>query len=423
MKKKVQTRVMSSTVSNAFIDFKTSHPDIKVGRSTFHELRPKEVLTYDKRPKNACTCIYCENIKFKFVPFKNCLTRQFSSYDDLFKFLICNVENFECAINQCGQCKNYSVKFRSMLDSSFDPNRVVTFEEWKKDPMDGFTKLEYVQMTFNQLVTQFLMDLKDHRFHCHLIKVQQIRVRGIKLNLGDHLSFGIFDFSEHFVLFSQNEVQTAGYGRRQVSIFMDVQYTIVDGELSCESYIFLSDDMKQNPAQIDHYMKFIIEETKKKSPNVSRIIFGSDGSPTQFKNKQHLSSVLFAQQDFGVEMERLFFASYHGKSCADGVAGTFKRVAENLMKNGFDDNGQQKLIHVNNAASLYQLMKDRTKSKVFLVKKEDYAARAKLLESRWKNLRYIPGTRKFHHFEKGQGSNVMKCSFNSFGAGSKMIKM
>lgn len=204
---------------------------------------------------------------------------------------------------------------------------------------------------------------------------------------------------------------------------MDVQYTIVDGELSCESYIFLSDDMKQNPAEIDHYMNIIIEETKRKNPNVSRIIFGSDDSPTQFKNKQHLSSVLFAQQDFGVEMERLFFASYHGKSCAHGVAGTFKRVAENLMKNGCDDIGQQKIIHVNHAENLYRLMKDKTKSKVFLVKKEDYAARANLLDNRWKNLRYIPGTRKFHHFEKGQGSNVIKCSFNSFGAGSKMIKM
>lgn len=155
--------------------FKTVHPDKQMSRTASHNLRPQNILTYKNQQKNVCTCIYGENIKFKFVPIKPRLNRLFSNYT-----------NFICASNACANCKEFKA---------------------------NFTKQNSAHAVFHQFINQFLSDLYEHRIHCHTITVQQIYVKYVKINLSAYVALGISDYSEHFICLSQDEVQTAGYGR------------------------------------------------------------------------------------------------------------------------------------------------------------------------------------------------------------------
>ena len=53
-----QKRHMIMTIAKTFEAFKSDHPDIKVGKSKFAELRPKYVLLTSKMPQNVCVWVY-----------------------------------------------------------------------------------------------------------------------------------------------------------------------------------------------------------------------------------------------------------------------------------------------------------------------------------------------------------------------------
>jgi hypothetical protein len=56
----VVKRFMEMTISQAFESFRTEFPSVKIGRSKFFSLRPKEVKP--ESPHDVCVCIYHENI-------------------------------------------------------------------------------------------------------------------------------------------------------------------------------------------------------------------------------------------------------------------------------------------------------------------------------------------------------------------------
>ena len=59
----------------------------------------------------------------------------------------------------------------------------------------------------------------------------------------------------------------------------------------------------------------------------SKIIYVSDGCAAQYKNRKNFINLCYHMDDFGVPAEWHFFATSHGKTAADGVAGTLKRLA------------------------------------------------------------------------------------------------
>jgi hypothetical protein len=71
-------------------------------------------------------------------------------------------------------------------------------------------------------------------------------------------------------------------------------------------------------------MKFI--ENTFESP-LKKIVYFSDGSADQYKNRKTLLNIICHNENSGVPAERHFFATSHGKRAYDGVGGTLKRLA------------------------------------------------------------------------------------------------
>lgn len=61
-KKKFQKRHMYMTIKEAYGIFKIENPNVKIGLSTFAEIRSQNVLLSTRTPANVCTCIYHQNM-------------------------------------------------------------------------------------------------------------------------------------------------------------------------------------------------------------------------------------------------------------------------------------------------------------------------------------------------------------------------
>lgn len=63
---------------------------------------------------------------------------------------------------------------------------------------------------------------------------------------------------------------------------------------------------------------------KKVSQKVKKIFYFSDGSTTQYKNRNNFAHLLRHEEDFGCRAE-YFFSTSHGKGSCDGVGGALKK--------------------------------------------------------------------------------------------------
>jgi hypothetical protein len=57
------------------------------------------------------------------------------------------------------------------------------------------------------------------------------------------------------------------------------------------------------------------------------MVYFSDRSAAQYKNRKKLLNITCHNEEFGVAAEWHFFAASHGKSACDGVGGTLKMLA------------------------------------------------------------------------------------------------
>jgi hypothetical protein len=55
------------------------------------------------------------------------------------------------------------------------------------------------------------------------------------------------------------------------------------------------------------------------------MVYFSDGSAAQYKNRKKLLNITCYNEDFGVPAEWHCFATSHGKSACDGIGGTLKK--------------------------------------------------------------------------------------------------
>jgi hypothetical protein len=63
---------------------------------------------------------------------------------------------------------------------------------------------------------------------------------------------------------------------------------------------------------------------------LKEIVYFSDGSAAQHKNRKNLLNITFHNENFGVPADWHFFATSHGKNACDGIGGTLKRLAATI---------------------------------------------------------------------------------------------
>lgn len=175
------------------------------------------------------------------------------------------------------------------------------------------------------------------------------------------------------------------------------------GDSGVISFIIVIDDTHPDKMQLQvhFYLRVIIlDHLKIMNPDLDEVIIWSDGCKAQFKNYCTISNVLFAEHDFGVKMEWMFFASCHGKSVADAAHESLKRMVEQYVKENIDD-------QLSCAADVERIVNLKNfKGIVFEVKAIEMLLYYDELIERWKNMKTIPVTMAHHYFKKHDDKTV-----------------
>lgn len=133
------------------------------------------------------------------------------------------------------------------------------------------------------------------------------------------------DFAENYVCVCQDEVQSAHWNQKQISLFT----TALHHNELVQSKIFVSDSLQHTKETIVPYLVKLLERLPE---SVKILKIWSDGPSSQFKNKFIAAVIPVLQEKFHIKIIWNYFATSHGKGCVDGIGATAKMVVRKHVK-------------------------------------------------------------------------------------------
>ena len=139
------------SLKEAYKHFKSLHPSIKVGFSTFESLRPKKcVVAGSSGTHSECVCTLHQNTKLMFIGSKlsTLSHKTFTHYRNCLAAIMCNPPSRDRYINKCTQCPGTD-KLHEQLQAIMDMNAVDSLQyqqSTKTDRPTLITIVEYVAM-------------------------------------------------------------------------------------------------------------------------------------------------------------------------------------------------------------------------------------------------------------------------------------
>ncbi|KAF2882619.1 hypothetical protein ILUMI_23545 [Ignelater luminosus] len=116
-----------------------------------------------------------------------------------------------------------------------------------------------------------------------------------------------------------DEIQGYRWENGQATVHPSV---IFEGEKTkSHSLCVLSNCRAHGTVVVHAFQAKVIGYIKGLKPGIKKMIYFSDGSSSQYKNKKNFVNITNHEKDFDIEAELHFFASYHDKTTCDGVGG------------------------------------------------------------------------------------------------------
>ena len=164
-----------------------------------------------------------------------------------------------------------------------------------------------------------------------------------------------------------------------------------NGNVQVKSLVIISECLHHDTIVAVHvFQKHLVEFISKELKQITKMIYFSDGSGMQYKNKKNFVHLTYHEKDFGPVAEWHFFPTSHGKGACDGLGGTLKRLAAraSLQRTSNPIQTPKQLFEwatesLSNISSKY-------------VTNEEYVEADRILETRFKNAVTVKGTLRFH---------------------------
>lgn len=133
------------------------------------------------------------------------------------------------------------------------------------------------------------------------------------------------DFAENFVYEAQDEVQSAHWNQRQLTLFTSF---LCHNEVF-QSKVFVSDNLSHTK---DTIIPYLFKLLSKLPLSLKVLKIWSDGPSSQFKNRYIASIIHKLETEFGLKIVWNYFATSHGKGCVDGIGATTKITVRRQIK-------------------------------------------------------------------------------------------
>lgn len=344
----VQRRILTKTLRDSYTEFKRSNPGMKVSFSTFKRNRPSTVILSNNHKFIQCLCERCVNAMLLMTIFNRFLDKRPDNRDDLTLMMkissaeelvsktLCKEVKRECVDRRCENCGIeglLGVIQERIEDCDQEVREWRRWEKTVKSNKDLVTKSD----TLSNILERLRQDLLPLAKHVKTAQWQRHQYQHLADNLPPLHGLLTMDFAENYLCKFQNEIQSAHWSYRQVTVHPCVffyQCPKQDCNKRVTDYlIFLSDDLKHDSFFTKHIADYCINYLQSKQ-FVSIHMF-SDGCPSQYKSKIpffHLSELQLKYPQ--VYITRHFFGSNHGKSLCDSSGGTVKNCATRAVACG-----------------------------------------------------------------------------------------
>lgn len=395
-----QKRLILGNLNEIYQLFKQKYPFEKVSFSKFASLRPPEcVLAGSSGTHVVCVCLIHENFKLSFHGAKldklKCSdeSQPFSSYRDCLKMVICPRPTSDCYLGTCSNCPG-STKLRRTIENIFNDNFVdeITYKQWTQ--VDRCS-LETIVKSTDDFVDNLVESIPKFLQHDFIARQQAEFFQTTKKNLEVGQVLVVADFSENYSFLLQNSVQGAYWNNSQATIHpFACYYRSIDENVDNIvplNLIIISDNLTHNTTAVYSFQEVLTSFLKNKIPDISKIIYFSDGAASQYKNRYNLLNLLHHEEDFQIPAEWHYFATSHGKGPSDGLGGTLKRKVDraNLQSKADDQ--------IQTPDELFQWAKENVHGiNCDFVSNEQIQRTQKKLNQRFKNALPVQGIRNCH---------------------------
>ena len=162
-KERHQKRLILCNIREAYLQYKSTFPDDKIGFSKFAELRPKWFRTVGQSGSyNICVCGYHQNVKLMLSAVNPTLR-----YQVLLEMCVCDVTRKDCMLNKCEDCPAFEnvVDFlRNEICKKQSADDTIFFKQWEKvdcsELMDDELPIdEFLEVIVEKLKKAFIIPL------------------------------------------------------------------------------------------------------------------------------------------------------------------------------------------------------------------------------------------------------------------------
>ena len=409
-RKKVQKRYLRYTIKEAYDIYKAENPENAVKVARFYYLKPAHVLLRGDTPASVCLCEYHENMKMLVaaIPW---LPNTLGDFVDL---VVCDRQAEDCMFQVCTACKDLKL-FESLVEAhlkSGSSARNIKYDQWAK-PEGERLKLRSYEAPMEDVINVLKGQLVYFLSHTFIKRKQADFWHGKIESPEKGTVFIQMDFSENYVHFTQDEVQSAYFDQESSTLFTMMLYFEENSIAMKEPYVIITDfkgyqgSKGHDKFAVSYFTTVAIKDflARHKDFDLKKIEFLSDGTAQHFKQKYSLCQVLtlnFPQY----KVLWHFSPTSHGKGPIDGIGGSIKRLVTAKLK-GLRGSVKDS----RHFAELAQDVCPNVFVKYVSSEKTIQFISDKMLVESWKDLKTLPQTQVQHYFE---GEGVYKVSYNRY---------
>ena len=330
-----QTRVLNDYLYCLFNIFKAEHPNVKVGRTKFHQLLPAHIKKSSSLKNRNCLCQAHENTG----QYIRALRTHLPDLPDQPKVPV-SPDTFadrttpEDMEELLGKLQVQKVKLSQW-------EQVVCSDQKKRTKL---VEREYVAEDFK---TKMRKSISLFRGHKARVTTQYEELYRLKDTLpGSHCIIQM-DFAENYNCSAADQVQSAYWNPVSVTLHPVVVYFMKNGSLQHHSLCYISPCVSHNTTMITTIIKTMLSRDIKSlldKQHIDTIHYLSDSPSSQYRNRFMFFLTLAHFEIFGLHARWDYFEAGHGKGPCDGIGGTVKRLADMATKHGHNINDARSLF-------------------------------------------------------------------------------
>lgn len=356
--------VLEKTQTEAYVEFISKFPEIKIGQRSFEKLKPYFVRSALPKDRNTCCCRYHVEIQLLF---KSCMTFRrknqdtedeelqptiFSKLSEVVDATLCEKDgdyhNKLCLDRKCSKCgvNNFEISDKELDISDSAPEVEWDKYEYTQENSDKQNTRRRLTLTrkktkVGEMFVYFRNLLESFPSHQHRAIWQNMQMKSLLQNLPFGHCVCVHDFSENYRCSEKNEIQSNYFQRTECSLHVTIihRHAILeyDGlesteefpEIITEHFFVVSPDLQHDNYFTSHVQKQIRDYLDSISYPVTIMHEFTDGCSAQYKSRHCLGDLSRTVSELGYErIQRNYFETSHAKGPQDAAGGYVKRQAD-----------------------------------------------------------------------------------------------